>query len=65
MFQSQESERKVTLEKERDERRAKYELEMTTLNENLTTLRVDLSTAQTRLQDTEKANDELKGEKLG
>jgi hypothetical protein len=44
---------------------AKYELQTTVLNENLTTIRGDLVTTQNQVEDLSKSNDELRGEKLG
>ncbi len=53
------------MEKQKDESEARYELQLTALNENLTTIRADMNTHQTRLLEVEKSNDELRGEKLG
>lgn len=48
-----------------DEEQAKFELQTTVLNENLTTIRGDMVTAQQQVEELSKSNDELRGEKLG
>jgi len=48
-----------------DEEKARFELQTTVLNENLTTIRGDLVTAQQKVEDLSKITDDLKGEKLG
>ncbi len=58
-------EARSAMEKQKDESEARNELQMTALNENLTTIRADMNTHQTRLLEVEKSNDELRGEKLG
>ena len=58
-------EEKAKLQQEKDENEARSEMQLSALNENLTTLRGDLTALQVKLQDTEKENDELQGKRLG
>ena len=60
-----ETKAKEALQKQKEESEARYELQMTALNENLTTLRLDMSTNSTRISELDKTIDELRGEKLG
>ena len=64
-MQANEIEAKVAVEKQKEENEARTELQLTALNENLTTLRSDLVHSQSRLPELEKKCDELRGEKLG
>ena len=64
-FQSEVENSKSDIQRELDEEQAKYELQTTVLNENLTTIRGDLVTTQKQVEDLSKFNDELRGEKLG
>jgi hypothetical protein len=52
-------------QKQADEERAKFEVQMSVLNENLTTIRGDLVSTQTALEEASKLNDQLRGDKLG
>ena len=54
-----------SLQRQIDEEKAKNDLQITVLNENLTTIRGDLVTTQKSLEEATKLNDELRGEKLG
>ena len=56
---------KEELQRLKEEGEARYELQITALNENLTTLRLDMNTNATRMSELDKAADELRGEKLG
>ena len=56
---------KEELQRLKEEGEARYELQITALNENLTTLRLDMNTNATRMGELDKATDELRGEKLG
>ena len=58
-------EAKAAVQRASEEKEAFYELQMTALNENLSTIRVDMATAQSRMTDAERGISELKGEKLG
>ena len=53
------------LQQQLDETTAKYEMQITTLNENMTTLRADWMSAQSKQEELEKQTDEIRGEKLG
>ncbi len=65
MVQGAETEGRSRLQKEKDDNEARYQIQLTALNENLSTLRTDYSTSQTRLNDMEKVQDDVRGEKLG
>ena len=65
LLQTAETTVRTTLQKEKDEQEAKYNLQLTTLNENLGTLRIDYSAAQTKLEELERTVQDLRGEKLG
>ena len=51
--------------KEKEESTARYEMQLTTLNENLSTLRLDAATTMERLKELEKSNSEYLAQKLG
>lgn len=53
------------IQRQADEDKAKFEVQMSVLNENLTTVRGDLVSNQTALEEATKLNDILMGEKLG
>ncbi|XP_060565596.1 early endosome antigen 1-like [Ruditapes philippinarum] len=52
------------LERQLEEENARTEMQLSVLNENLGTVRVDLVTAQQQVSELTKLTDELKGEKL-
>ncbi len=56
---------KESVQKEKEEMQGRYDLQLTALNENLSTLRQDMNTSATRAAELQKATDELRGEKLG
>lgn len=64
-FQAEVEKSNSELQRGLDEEQAKFELQTTVLNENLTTIRGDLVTTQKQLEEVSKSNDELRGEKLG
>lgn len=64
-FQGEESEHKRKIEQEKEEIQARSEMQLGVLNENLTTLRADLLSAQNKSDELEKTNNEIRGEKLG
>lgn len=53
------------LKRRTDEEKAKFEVELSVLNENLTTIRGDLVSNLAALEEANKLNDQLMGEKLG
>lgn len=53
------------LKRQTDEEKAKFEVELSVLNENLTTIRGDLVSNLAALEEANKLNDQLMGEKLG
>ncbi|ESO84310.1 hypothetical protein LOTGIDRAFT_132243, partial [Lottia gigantea] len=62
---SENSEKKMKeREKQYEEDNVRTEMQLSVLNENLTTIRGDLTVTQQQLDDANKLNDELKGEKL-
>ena len=50
---------------EKEENTARYEMQLTTLNENLSTLRLDSTSSMERLKELEKSNSEYLAQKLG
>ncbi len=63
--QAEEARSREAETRRREEDAARYELQLTALNENLTTLRTDMNTNATRSAELDRAADELRGEKLG
>lgn len=53
------------MKRQTDEEKAKFEVEMSVLNENLTTIRGDLVSNLAAMEEANKLNDQLMGEKLG
>lgn len=53
------------LKSQTDEEKAKFEVELSVLNENLTTIRGDLVSNLAALEEANKLNDQLMGGKLG
>lgn len=53
------------LQRERDEEATRSEMQLSVLSENLTTVRGDLTSATQKVEELNRINDELKGEKLG
>lgn len=53
------------MKRQTDEEKAKFEVEMSVLNENLTTIRGDLVSNLAAMEEANKLNDQLLGEKLG
>lgn len=53
------------MQREQEETEGRLEMQLTALNENLATLRADLSSSQARQRELEKTCDEVRGEKLG
>lgn len=53
------------LQRERDEEATRSEMQLSVLSENLTTVRGDLTSATQKVEELNRVNDELKGEKLG
>lgn len=53
------------MKRQTDEEKAKFEVEMSVLNENLTTIRGDLVSNLAALEEANKLNDQLMGGKLG
>ena len=56
---------KADLERVKEENEARYEMQQSILNENLTAVRGDLTVASQKVDDLSRINDELRGEKLG
>ena len=65
LLQNDEISSREKLQQQLDETTAKYEMQITTLNENMTTLRADWMSAQSKQEELEKQTDEIRGEKLG
>lgn len=63
--QSSEQKAKEELQQKSEESEARYEMQLTALNENLTTIRADHSSTQYQLEQLSKTRDDLMGEKLG
>lgn len=53
------------MKRQTDEEKEKFEVEMSVLNENLTTIRGDLVSNLAAMEEANKLNDQLLGEKLG
>lgn len=53
------------MKRQTDEEKAKFEVEMSVLNENLTTIRGDLVSNLAAMEEANKLNDQLLGGKLG
>ena len=63
--QSAAEEGKKGLVQDKEKSETHFEMQLAALNENLSTIRLDMATAQNRLTETERINEELRGEKLG